>query len=116
MIELRISSAEAAAAVSLRAETVAAVLLELEEPASVAATWNVCRVAAEGPCALEPGVHAVLTECTRERFIATVWPRLQERFALTCGWVDASVPGFRGCTENYCRASACPHRLQATTL
>jgi hypothetical protein len=108
MIELRLSSS----GVAMTAEAVAVALLELEEPASVTSTWSVVRVSPAGPCALEPGVHALLPDCPRDRFVATVWPALKERFGLACGWMDASTPGFRGCTENYCSASVCPHRSQ----
>ena len=35
---------------------------------------------------------------------------MKRRWGLSCGWMDASVKSFRGCTENFCRESACPSR------
>jgi hypothetical protein len=81
-------------------------LLELGESASVSATVNVCRRG--GGFVVEPGAHAVLPDCDRDRFVGVVWPAVKLRFALDCGWMDASTPGFRGCTENFSRPSSCP--------
>jgi hypothetical protein len=98
-MELRISGP------NVTAEAVALKLLELGVEASVLPTKNVCR---DGALRLEEGAQIYL-DCGREAFVATIWPELKRAFDLRCGWMDASVRGYRGCTENYCRSSACPY-------
>ena len=101
MIELKISSQ------TTTLEKVASLLCELGVEASVSPTTNVCKTA-EGAFQLEPGAHILMPECTKTEFTQKIWPALKDAFSLRCGWMDASVKSYRGCTENYVRQSACP--------
>ena len=103
MIELRISGD------LVTIEKVAALLCLLKVEASLTSTSNVCKNA-EGIFLVEPGVHLIMPECSKSHFVQAVWPALKAAFCLRCGWIDASVKSYRGCTENYVRASACPAR------
>ena len=101
MIELRISSP------SLACAEVARLLRHLGVEASVTPTTNVAK-GHDGAFSVEPGAHVLLPDCEKEAFSEKVWPALKAAFSLRCGWVDASTKAYRGCTENYCRPSACP--------
>jgi len=101
MIELNISGD------TVTLEKVTTLLCDLKIEASVSSTSNVFKDPI-GVFRIEPGAHILLPECTKETFVETVWPAIKEAFSLRCGWMDASVKSYRGCTENYVRESACP--------
>jgi len=98
-MELRVSGEKVCVA------ALAEALRELGEAACVAPT--LCVVPQDGGFRVEPGAHVLLPDADRARLEA-LWPELKRRFGLSCGWLDASRPGFRGCTENYLRPSLCP--------
>lgn len=97
MIELRISSPE-----QITVEQAEQFFLELGLDASIQRTWNTVSGRRE------PGFVFLLPQCDPSDFKERVWPRMRERWRLSCGWMDASSRSFRGCTENFCRPSACP--------
>ena len=102
MIELRISSPQ-----GLSPSKAGSLLLELGVEASVTETMN---VTSHPDWRLEPGLLLTLPSCEPADFSQRVWPEMKRRWGLSCGWMDASVKGFRGCTENFCRESVCPSR------
>jgi len=109
MIELSISSPKE----SFTLDAVVNAMLDLGICACVTPTLSTCTVDGASPSEprklqIERGVCVKLVDCDQQRFADVVWPALKERFELQCGWVDATVRGFRGCTENFCRASSCP--------
>lgn len=97
MIELRISSPE-----QITVEQAEQFFLELGLDTSIQRTWNVVSGRRE------LGFVFLLPQCDPSDFRERVWPRMRECWRLSCGWMDASSRSFRGCTENFCRPSACP--------
>jgi len=103
MIELSISGA------NVFPQAVADLLCSLSVEASIFPTINVVK-SSDGSFSQEQGACIVFPDCDRTTFASKVWPALREAFSLQCGYMDASTPGYRGCTENFIRESACPHR------
>lgn len=104
MVELRISGGNR---YPMSARSCAVLLSQMRVEASIMETQN---VVADPDWHVEPGLVLLLPSCDRRDFVERVWPALKRSYGLKCGWMDASVKGFRGCTENYCRATACPSR------
>lgn len=102
MIELRVSSAR-----GLSCAEAVSLLLELRVEASIVETLS---VVSQPVWRLEPGLLLTLPSCEPSDFSRRVWPELKRRWGLSCGWMDASQRGFRGCTENFLRESACPSK------
>jgi hypothetical protein len=102
MIELRVSSVR-----GISRSEAASLLLELGVEASIVETLNVI---SQPFCHVEPGLQLLLPSCEPADFSRRVWPELKRRWGLSCGWMDASQRGFRGCTENFCRESVCPSK------
>lgn len=104
IMELRISGGNR---YPMSAQSCAVLLSEMRVEASIMETLN---VVADPDWRVEPGLILLLPSCDRRDFVERVWPTLKRTYGLNCGWMDASVKGFRGCTENYCRVTACPSR------
>lgn len=108
MLELRVSGDEFPGV-----DALAAALQALGVEASIWPTANVCKTGSS--FRIERGAVVELHGGDRRRF-AEIWPSLKKACSASCGHVTERQVGFRGCTENYVRETACPHATGRSLL